>query len=120
MTEEKKAAAIRMKNEGYTYREIAKRLGVHRQTLYDNGIYGDRMKKGGIKTKYKNIRKFIYENGMNIRIFADELNMDYHKMLSRLNERSEFTKSEIDDILRYTGMTYEECFAKEENHDGDY
>lgn len=63
--------------------------------------------------KYWRIEKYIGVEGMSIREFADKCGIAPSTMSRFLNGKTDIQKSNIDKILKVTGLTYEECFSQE-------
>ena len=112
---EKKA----LREQGMTYREIGEKLGISWQAAH-YGIGRDRDGDWFHPMTEKNcvfpgLRKWMNENRvvaaeLSRRIGRDERN-GYAKLLRVLRGEQQITKDGIDDILRVTGMKYEEAFA---------
>lgn len=63
------------------------------------------------KVKYTGLRKWMIKNRINIAELERQCRC---RLMQCLVKEFEPRKSTIDDILRVTGLTYEECF-KEDN-----
>ena len=64
--------------------------------------------------KYIGIEKYMGIEGISLREFAKKCNMPVSTISRFINGKTDIKKSNIDKILKVTGMTYEECF-KEDN-----
>lgn len=65
--------------------------------------------------KYWRIEKYIIDKGMSLRGFAAKCSIPSSVMCRFLNGQTDIRKSNIDKILKVTGMSYEECFEEEKN-----
>lgn len=63
--------------------------------------------------KYWRIEKYIIDKGMSLRGFAAKCGIPSSVMCRFLNGQTDIRKSNIDKILKATGMSYEECFKEE-------
>lgn len=63
--------------------------------------------------KYLGIEKYIGIEGISLREFAKMCDMSVSTMSRFVNKKTDIKKSNIDKILKVTGMSYEECFAEE-------
>ncbi len=67
--------------------------------------------------KYPRIEKYMNDNGLKLAGLAKQCNIPYPTMWRITEGKREISKSNIDKILRVTGMTYEECFAETKEED---
>lgn len=112
-----KEEAAKMRENGFSLQEIADRFGVSRQRI---GILF--RKTGRVSKKptgldsvvFPNIRKFLSDNRMSIKRFSNFCQSDYNSVLRGIKGYNDMQKHTIDDILRATGMTYEEAFKEDE------
>ena len=63
--------------------------------------------------KHLRIKKYIEIEGISLRQFAKMCDMPVSTMSRFVNGKTDIKKSNIDKILKVTGMSYEECFAEE-------
>lgn len=63
--------------------------------------------------KYLGIEKYIGIEGISLREFAKKCDMPVSTISRLINGKTDIKKSNIDKILKVTGMTYEECFKEE-------
>lgn len=64
--------------------------------------------------KYPAIEKFLNSEGISLREFARKCNMPVSTMSRFANGKTDIKKSNIDKILKVTGMRYEGCFKESE------
>ncbi len=121
MTREQKIEAFTMRVDGLSYEEIANKYGVSKQYIYQELC--ENTKKGNIKgVIYPNLADWLEREDISTQKFAEiigaKANSSSNKsLISRRKLRGEslFNIREIKRILRYTGMTFEECFAERED-----
>lgn len=115
MTNNDKIAMFKMRLEGATYEEIAKEFGVTKQRIQQIMFrtLGERHRKSNDKIFYPNIRKWLEEKELTIRKFAQSNGLNYGTILRALQHDKMSTKT-ANQILKATGLTYEEAFRKEE------
>lgn len=123
MTRDQKIEAFTMRIDGYSYQEIANKMGVSRQAVQDylqrSISYNLRKVRFCGNCVYPNILKYMQDHKMNLSDFANAVEMNYAN-LSRVLKGKNTSKTSIDKILKVTGMTYEEAFWREENEtEGD-
>ncbi len=63
--------------------------------------------------KYLGIEKYIGIEGISLREFAKRCDMPVSTISRFVNGKTDIKKSNIDKILKVTGMTYEQCFDEE-------
>lgn len=115
MTNEEKKIAYGMLLDGYSYQKVADRIGISRQAVHQHfGKLFDKKAAATSRIKYKNILNFMSENNITRREFAEKANLEYATLGSVLNGKVSPSKKTIDAILKFTGMTYEEAFAENE------
>lgn len=115
MTNNDKIAMFKMRLEGATYEEIAKEFGVTKQRIQQIMFrtLGERHRKSNDKIVYPNIRKWLEEKELTIKKFAQSNGLNYGTILGALQHDEMSTKT-ANQILKATGLTYEEAFRKEE------
>lgn len=115
MTNEEKKKAYCMLIDGATYQEVGDEIGISKQAIHQqfSGLLKGRSFSGTRKNKYKNIEKFMIENNINRKNFAECTGLNYQNFCKILRAETEPTKQTIDKILKFTGMTYEQAFAEE-------
>lgn len=62
--------------------------------------------------KYLGIEKYIGTESISLREFAKRCDMPVSTISRFVNGKTDIKKSNIDKILKVTGMSYEECFQK--------
>ena len=115
MTNNDKIAMFKMRLEGATYEEIAKEFGVTKQRVQQIMLraVGERRRKSNDKIIYPNIAKWLEEKELTIKKFAQSNGLNYVTILNAL-KRDEMSTKTANQILKATGLTYEEAFRKEE------
>lgn len=63
-------------------------------------------------TKYISIESYIRTQGISLREFANKCGIAPPTMSRFLSGKTDIQKSNIDKILKVTGMSYEECFKE--------
>lgn len=115
MTNEEKKKAFCMLVDGATYQEVANELGISKQAIHQK--FGSLINGKAISIKcggkYINIMKFMTENGVSRKEFANSIGVSYQCFRRVLTGEQEPSKKTIDKILKFTGMTYEEAFFEE-------
>lgn len=66
-----------------------------------------------VELKCIGIEKYIQIEGISLREFAKKCNMPVSTISRFVNGKTDIKKSNIDKILKVTGMTYKECFKEE-------
>lgn len=110
-----------LRNKGLTYQEIANELGISKQAVaqslskYSPSYFRNVRHETCI---YKGLRYWMNENKVTIAEFLRKMGVkpyyrNYQNFVDRMSGRTEFRKKEIDVILAFTGMTYEECFKED-------
>ena len=109
--------AATMRENGASLQEIADSLGVSRQwigvILHGTGrvTYKPRNMNRII---YPTIRNFLEKNRMSITRFSVLCNVSHITIYRGITGEKDMLKRTIDQILRVTGMTYEEAFKEDE------
>ena len=122
---ERKQKMIEMHIQGLSYVEIGQKMGISRQRVFQ--IIGD-VRKGSHRTitekecVYVGIRNWMNENKISrtalLRKIYGTIHSDqYHSLKSAL-KGSNCSKYVIDNILKATGLTYEEAFKKDGDDNG--
>ena len=104
-----------MREKGFTLQEIADKFECSKQ--YVNQVLGCCGRVTNVnRTKciYPNIFSYRRNNNISQEKFAEILGTTQPTLSRYLNGTREIPKSFIDDVLRVTGMTYEEAFKTEE------
>jgi len=113
MTREEKIEAFAMRLDGKTYDEIGKRFGLTKQRIEQIlNVSGKYMPYK--KVIYPNLCRHIKEHYGSVPKFDDALGYAGRNpvlMHRRLRGEGVITISEVREILKLTGMTFEECFA---------
>ena len=115
MTKEQKMEAFSMLIDGATYEAVAERFGVTRQRIHQIIPMGRNTKPTQKKEKpfryiYPNIEKWMRENKMSLNDFSAKINHSVSCVNQCLLGSHEPRKRFIDEVLEFTGMTYEEAF----------
>ena len=116
-----KEAILRLSDEGYTYSEIARLVGVTRQ--YVNQVLGpkgmglsDFRRLSGDMCIYPAFRKWWNENRMTYHKFFALMGLLYHqnninRLLRYMSGEGDLRKSYIDKMIAVTGIPYERLFS---------
>ena len=116
LTNEQKRIAKEMLDNGSTYKEVGERFGVSRQrihALFPSSSKRARHKKWEFCYIYPNVNKFKKENKISLRRMCKETGLYHNSLHKVLYGEQNPSKTTIDKLLNYTGMTYEEFFYKE-------
>ena len=125
-TEERINQAVAMRENGKTYKEIGEAFGVTRQAVYDAMKIRNKTAR-----RNKAVYKAIPYNGLR-ELFEKDESLTISKLAAilfpgqgryytakRLCEGANvcLTVTQIKRLLKYSGMTYEHIFNKEENNE---
>lgn len=116
MTNEQKLDALKELLDGATYEDIASKYCVSKSSIYEmfRPILGGRERgKRSEKVKYKNLRNFIIKNYENNGKFAEKIGVNRSTVQRILNGETNISKRTIDNIIKISGMKYEEIFAED-------
>lgn len=111
-----------LRQEGYTYKEIADKVGCSRQNIQDVlARYNASQFKGFSKDRcvYDGLRKWLNENKCSLaellrRIYGMNVSSPTHtRWASLLRGEHRFTMPDIDAVIDVVGLTYEELFRTE-------
>lgn len=106
-----------MRKNGDSLQKIADSLGVSRQWIWviihrdDHVTYQQKLLNRVIFPK---IRNYLYKNRISITQFSALCNVSYMTIYRGITGQTDILKRTIDQILRVTGMTYEEAFKEDE------
>lgn len=106
--------SIEMRENGYTYEEIAKKFGYTKQYIYQ--IIGRKRKfnKSLENLKYKGLKKYFRNNDLSFSKFEKICKLTRGKFLDLCNCGDCSLKiSQIKKMQKITGMTFEELFEDE-------
>lgn len=114
MTDKQKLDALKMLLEGATYAEVGKKYMVSRERIRQmfSGVVGERRQKRK-ESVYPQLAEWIANNCETYAKFATKIGASEQVVSLFMNGKSRLYKETIDKILVATGMTCEECFAKE-------
>lgn len=110
MTKTERLEAYRMRLEGKTMVEIAKKFGVSRQYLYSTMPCSGKAVSGCI---YPHINEWMLDNDCGCSELADRVKVSYSSLMDFIRGVTQARKNVIDRLLDVTGMTYEYAFATE-------
>ena len=115
MTKEQKIEIYSMLLDGATYTECASKFGVSRQYVHQlfSRPIGCSVERRIEKYKYKNLVKWIYDNGYKLSTFPVAINISVSNFNNLMSGHHDPSKKVIDKILDVTGMTYEEAFSED-------
>lgn len=111
------ARAKTMRKNGDSFQKIVDSLGVSRQWIWviihrdGNVPYQQKLLNRVI---FPAIRNYLHKNRISITQFSVLCNVSYRTMYQRITGQTDILKRTIDQILRVTGMTYEEAFKEDE------
>lgn len=104
-----------LRDEGYTYREIAELCGVTYQRVH-NALRGPGMsqKREGFIRKiiFPRLAAYLIDTGLSCPEMAQQVYMTNPSLYNTLIGRRDPSKSDIDAILKVVGGTYEEVFRE--------
>ena len=122
LTIDQKVEMYRMRLEGKSYQVIADRFGVSRQ--YVHQLFGQKYKSEpyrNVNVQYTGLRKWMNELNYSVAKLARESgctdNHSYVTITSYLQGSPRMDIDSIREILRFTGLTFEEAFGVEEQED---
>lgn len=107
----------KLRDAGYKYREIAEKLGVSMSAVHESiGHTGTRFYAIDEKNCiFPGLRDWMNKTrtsktALTIKMYGYFASPYYARIRDKLNGKNELKKYEIDQLLRLTGMTYEELF----------
>lgn len=121
MAEKQEIFALR--DEGYTYRDIAKKVGVSFQRVAQVCAGVNSMKGYPVRlnehVKYDKIRDWMYDNKVNITKMTQLMGYENctatkQRVSAMLYGEKEMRMRDIKKLLNLTGFTFEEVFGEEE------
>lgn len=80
--------------------------------IRDCGYKGDLVDIGENMGKYISLENYMRTQGISLREFANRCGIAPSTMSRFLSGKTDIQKSNIDKILKVTGMSYEECFKE--------
>lgn len=80
--------------------------------IKDCGFEGDSSETSEPMTKYISIESYMRAQGISLREFAHKCGIAPSTMSRFLSGKTDIQKSNIDKILKVTGMSHEECFKE--------
>ena len=99
-----------MHNEGMTFEEIGRALGVSKQAV-NYAMHHDGFRLDGVRrVKYVGLKRWLVAHRMNL----NQLEKLCGVKLRAIVGEGSMTKSKIDAVLSVTGLSYEACFGIEE------
>lgn len=117
MTKEQKIEAFSMLMDGKTYSEVGEHFGVTKQRIHQLFPMQRNNKPVCKKEKplryiYPNIEKWMRENKVSLAELSLKIGCSSNTICRNLLGYNEPGKRLIDEIIKLTGMTYEEAFKK--------
>lgn len=111
----RRSQILRMREEGHTYEEIGKVLGLSKQRCHQIVHYdrrgGDGFKpKSIMKIPYVGLRNWMMEN----RVTVSELSKRVGVSWLATDGKKGIGTVIVERILEETGLTFEECFARDD------
>ena len=117
MTRDEKIEAFTMHIDGYSYREIGEKFGVSRQyveqtlkEILPNRNSTVRRTRTSEKCIYSGLSDYIKQNNITMKKLMQVIGISHTTLNAKIIGEREFTITEFNKILEYTGMTFEECF----------
>lgn len=112
MTDKQKKVAYTMIIDGFSIHEIADATRASEKEIKKEFefVLPKVSRKPGA---YPNLERWMKENGFTQKMVADVIGMTACNFNRTCRGKQDIAKRNIDKILELTGMTYEECFAKE-------
>lgn len=80
--------------------------------IKDCGFKGDSAENEQLHGKYISIETYMRTQGISLREFSHKCGIAPSTMSRFLRGKTDIQKSNIDKILKVTGMSYEECFKE--------
>ena len=118
MTDKQKKIAYAMIVDGFSVHEIAEAMRTSEKEIKKEFKFA--LPKEPAKPKvhrtpgvYPNLERWMKENRFTQKMVADVVGMTACNFNRICRGKQDIAKRYIDKILELTGMTYEECFAKE-------
>ena len=115
MSDDDRKKALEMRKNGSSLQEIADYFGVTKALISrlscKSGLRLRSIYKSQ-KVVYPNIRKYLRKNLLPVSAFSDLCGVSNRTMYTCLSGEVHPSKYTIDQILRVTGMTYEEAFSE--------
>lgn len=113
MTNDQKKEAFSMLVDGATYTEVAEKFGVSRQRVNQifGSVFGESVWEKDKYAKYPAISNFMREERISLNKLSERTLRTPSTVGNYLSGKTDIPKSFIDEILKITGMTYEEAFA---------
>ena len=115
MSDDDRKKALEMRKNGLSLQEIADYFGVTKALIsYLSRKSGLRFRPiyKSQKVIYPNIRKYLRENFLSVSGFSDLCGVSKSAMYTCLSGEVHPSKYTIDQILRVTGMIYEDAFSE--------
>jgi hypothetical protein len=115
MTSKQRKEAFNLLEDGRNWQETADAVGVTRDeiAMTFGAMFPDKKRRAKHGGAYPNIHAWKLRNGVNNDDLAAMSGISHATVSKYLRGDDCATKNFIDFILELTGMTYEECFAKE-------
>ena len=119
----KKQEIFALRDEGYTYRQIAEKVGVSFQRVAQVCAGVNSMKGYPVRlnehVKYDIIRDWMYDNKVNITKMTQLMGYEncpatIQRVRAMLYGEKEMRMRDIKKLLNLTGFTFEEVFGEEE------
>lgn len=114
MTDKQKLDALEMLLEGASYSDVARKYSLSRERIRQmfSPIMQRDMRKRSFSI-YPNFTSWLREKNLSYHKFAEMTGVSGQHISHVMTGKGNPSKNWIDRVLEVTGMTYEECFAKE-------
>ncbi len=104
-----------MRLDGFSYQEIADKFGVSRQRVQQIiPNVGRTCTSTSEKCIYEGLSHYLSKNRITAKKLADVVGIRYATMMGKLKGEHPFNIVEIEKILEFTGMKYEDLFKKKD------
>ena len=120
MTKEEKVEMFRMRLEGKTLQEIGNKYGITRERVRQILLHGSREVKINKRCIYKKLSEDMKKNNITVEKIGEIMGVSRTSAFCKLKGEKPLKINEIKKILKFTGMTFEECFATEEDNQWNY
>ena len=118
MTNEQEVLSRILRIDGKSISEVAECLGIPESEL--EPIFSRRKYTKSIigfeTTKYLHLDRWMRQRGITRVMFAEKSGINYSTLCNIMSDSVDISKRNIDKILKFTGLTYEEAFWKGENY----
>ena len=119
MTRKERLRAYSLRLDGYSWRDIARRMDYDESTLRADALYVVRQGPRCPKTRYAALRRYLMRECCgSVSEFARRCGVSRTTMVRILRAEQLPSAYTLEQILDATGLTYDEAFAEEGDGDG--